>query len=121
MLTDPQSLNPGTGSVSMPRTAVGQQTAKYSNQDETLTIEIQHQVTKAGRIRHTVDVVQTKVVTDPISSQNDSDSLTVRVLIDRPPFGWTEAQTSSLVAGVQAWLTTTAGTGIVAKLYGKES
>jgi len=105
----------------MPRVSVGNMTARYANADETLTLEITHQITKVGRVRHQVDLVQTKVVTDPVSSENDTEDITVRITVDRPPYGWTEANVSSLVAGFKTWLSTTAGTGIVARLYGKES
>lgn len=121
MLTDPQSVDPGTGAVSLPRVAVGNMSATYANQDQTLVLAILHQVTKSGRVRHQVDLVQTKVVTDPVSSTNDSEDCTIRVIIDRPPYGWSEANISSLMAGLKTWFTTTAGTGITAKLYGKES
>lgn len=121
MFTEPLSIDPGAGAVSLPRVGVGNLSAKYSNADDTLSLEVTHQITKAGRVRHQVDLVQRKVVTDPVSSTNDSEDCTVRVLIDRPPYGWTEANISSLVAGLKTWLSTTAVTGTVAKLYGKES
>lgn len=121
MFTEPLSIDPGTGAVSLPRVGVSNFAASYANADGTLTLEITHQITKVGRVRHQVDLKQTKVVTDPVSSTNDTEDCTVRLLIDRPAYGWTEAQISSLCAGLKTWLTTTAGTGTVAKLYGKES
>lgn len=121
MLADPFSFNPGTGAVNLARIAVGNMSADYANQDATLEAHVGHQITKAGRVRHEYQVTQTKAVTDPISSQVDSDNCTIRILIDRPPFGWTQAQIISLVAGFKASLTETADTGLIAKLYGKES
>lgn len=121
MLSDPQSINPGGGAVSLARIEVGNMLARYANSDNTLELDVKHQITKVGRVRSEVSLVQTKVVTDPVSSTNDSEDCTVRILIDRPPFGWTQAQIISLVAGLKTWLTETADTGNIAKLYGKES
>lgn len=121
MFADPQSVTVNAVAKSMPRIAIGDvatgKPTRYEFFDGSFSLEIAHQTTKAGRIRTTVELVETKAVTDPISTETDSDSCTVRVLVDRPSYGWTDVQLGYLTEAIKAWLTT----ANVTKLYGRES
>jgi hypothetical protein len=64
-----------------------------------------------------VRIDQRAIVTNPLDSTNDYDTLSFYSVIDRPVYGFTTAQIEQLVTGFQAWLTT----GNVDKLIGTES
>jgi hypothetical protein len=57
------------------------------------------------------------IVTNPLDSVNDYDTLSIYVVIDRPNFGFSVTNVQQLMAGLTAFLDSTA----VAKLYGQES
>jgi hypothetical protein len=127
MLTDPQDIVISGTTHSLPRVSyapgktvngspVGG-SSTYANADETLVLNILQNLTRAGRKRHEYKVVQSKVVTDPVSSANDTESITLGFYIDRPPYGFTVADVDALVAAIKAELTT----ALVTALYSGQS
>lgn len=117
MFADPQSITVNSVAKSMPRVETDGKSAIYQIADETFTMTISHTDLKNGRTRSMVRVDQKAVVTNPLDSTNDYDTLSFYSVIDRPKFGFTSAQVGYLVAALQAWLDGTA----VGKLYGHES
>lgn len=89
----------------------------YQNSDETVTETITNQKTKGSRHRHRVRVDQRAIVTNPLDSAADYDSISAEVIIDRPDYGFTVTQVDQLLAALKAQLTT----AFVTKLYGNES
>lgn len=120
-LADPQSVTVSGAAKSMARIKTGDLSALYANQDSTYKLDVSHTETRAARLRHSVDFVVTKNATDPYTAEVRSVDMTIRLLIDRAPIGFTQADVIAHVAAFKAWLTETADTGIVARLYGKES
>jgi predicted Zn-dependent peptidase len=57
------------------------------------------------------------IVTNPLDSSNDYDTLTFYVVVDRPEFGFTSTNVSDLITGFKTWLDATA----VGKLFGMET
>jgi len=116
MLTDPQIITLNSVAKSMPRIQIGDRKAIYSLADETLSLTIAH--TSANkRIRTMSRVDQLAIVADPITSVNDTETLTYYVVLDRPQFGFSLVQCQQLITGHKTWLTD----AMVAQLYGQES
>jgi hypothetical protein len=121
MLTEPQTLTINAVAFVLARVQSGSLLANtpsvYQSPDETVVLTVSNQKTKAGRMRHTCRVDVKAVVTDPVNSTTDYDSVSYTFVIDRPAFGFTVTQVDQHVAAFKTWLTTT----IVGKLYGNES
>jgi hypothetical protein len=116
MLTDPQVVTVNAVAKSMARITIGDRQATYANSDETFSLKISHQKAN-NRIRTMARIDQQAVVTDPLTSVNDTETLTFYCVLDRPGFGFTATQCDQLIAGFKTWLDTT----MVTKLYGQES
>jgi hypothetical protein len=114
--TDPQVVTVNAVAKSMPRVKTDGFSAVYQFVDETFKLTISHQKSNQ-RVRSMVRIDQRAIVPDPLTSVNDFETLAFYCVVDRPEVGFTIAQVQQLVAGLQAWLDSTA----VAKLYGNES
>lgn len=117
MFTDPQSITVNAVAQSMPRVETGTRKSIYQKNDQTFTLTISHQTGANGRLRHLARFDQRAIVTNPLDSSNDYDTLSVYTVIDRPSYGFTMTQTEQLVTGFQSWL----NTACVDKLFGQES
>lgn len=117
MLTDPQTVTVNSVAKVMPRVLSTGTSAKYMLADESFTLDISHQTAKDGRIRSMAKTTQRAVVADPLTNVNDYETLSIHTVIDRPNYGFTQAQVEQLVAGHFAWQ----NTAMVAKLFGRES
>jgi len=116
MFTDPQSVTIAGVAKSLPRVLIAGTSATYQANDQNVTLKVSHQ--KSGdRIRSMVRVDQRAIVPDPLTSVNDYENLGVYLVIDRPEVGFSSTQVNDLVAGLKAFLDSTA----VGKLYGQES
>jgi len=115
--TDPQSVTVNSVAQSMPRIKSDGTKTIYQKSDRSFTLTISHIDSKDGRVRSMARIDQLAVVTNPLDSTNDYDTLSAYLVIDRPGFGFSLAQVQQLVAGLQAYLDSTA----VGKLYGHES
>jgi hypothetical protein len=116
---DPQSVNPGSGAVSLARTGSGISSGAFGSNDGTLTMDIQH--SNGKRIRRTAGVTLKKYSSDPtISGRSIPVSATVRIVIDQPLEGFSVAELTTLVTGLIGNLTASSN-GNVVKLLGGES
>jgi hypothetical protein len=115
--SDPQSITVNSVAQSMPRIETSARKSIYQKNDQTFTLEISHLTTNAGRVRSLAKFSERAVVTNPLDSTNDYDTLSIQMVIDRPSFGFSMTRLEQDVAGFVAWLTT----GNVDKLYGQES
>lgn len=116
MFADPQSVTINSVAQSMPRVSSKDTSSIYSKVDGTWKLTVSHTPSK-DRIRSMVRLDQRAIVADPLTSVNDYETLSFYAVIDRPVYGFTQAQCEQIVAGFQAWLTA----GNVDKLYGMES
>jgi hypothetical protein len=117
MFSDPQSVTVNSVAQSMPRVSQKDRSSVYMKGDQSYTLTISHLPAAKGHIRSLVRLDQRAVVTNPLDSTNDYDTMSFYVVLDRPIYGFTQAQAEQLVAGFQAWLTS----GNVDKLWGQES
>lgn len=88
MFADPQSVTIDAVAQSLPRVTVGDHSASYTKDDETVSLSISHQTTKAGRVRRLARLDIMKVAPDPF---RPADSREVRAsyqfVIDEPEDG----------------------------------
>lgn len=121
MLTDPQVVTVNAVAKSMPRVSSTGTSALYQLADETFKLEVSHQVQKKGnsssRIRTLVRLTQRAIVSDPLTTVNDYETMSLQFVIDRPNYGFTQAQLDQLRAGFATWFDTT----MTGKLFGLES
>lgn len=117
MFADPQSVTVNSVAQSMPRVSSKDRTTVYQKNDLSFTLTISHTPGAKGRTRSMARIDQRAVVTNPLDSTNDYDTLTFYVVMDRPSYGFTMVQAEQLIAGFQAWLNTAA----VDRLWGQES
>lgn len=117
LFTDPQSVTINAVPHSMPRILSKDLKATYSKNDETVTMTISHQPSNNGRTRSQVRLDQRKIVTNPLDSSTDYDTLSFYFVLDRPSYGFSQVEVELLIAGLKTWLDNTA----IGKIYGKES
>jgi len=122
MLSDPLSLTIGSTTFSLVRTESTGTLDKginstYEDASGLIVMTVSQQVTKANRYRHSVRIVEKKVVTNPLDSTNDYDQSTFALSIDRPAFGFSVDDIKALVAGGITFMSPT----LVGMLYGKQS
>jgi len=119
-LSDPITITVNAVAKVMPRiatTSTGNITGStYATADGLFQLEISHTRSK-GRVRSLIRFTQKAIVTNPLDSTNDYDTLVDQRVLDRPDFGFTATQLSQQVAGFSAWEDST----IVGKLFGGES
>jgi len=117
MYSDPVDIVIDGATIHLPRVGMGSGTATYQNPDGTYALTITQTATKADRRRHQLRLDVKKVVTDPLTSQQDYDSSRILVSIDRPSFGFSVGDVDALMTGIKTLLST----AFVTKLYGGES
>jgi len=116
MLTDPQSITVNGSAKSLPKVETGGRRSVYASADQKFGMMISHQDQK-DRVRSVMKVTQVEIVADPITAINDSETLGISVIWDKPKFGFTVAQIQQLTAAVVAKLTDS----LVAQIAGQES
>lgn len=116
MLTDPQILTVNSVAKSMPRIMIEGQKSTYQTSDEIFKLIVSH-LRSGKRIRTMSRVEQRAVVQDPLSLENDYDTLPIYTVIDRPEVGFSVAQIQQLAAAHFALMTPT----FIAQLVGGES
>lgn len=116
MFTDPQVITVNAVAKSMAKFMSEGTKSFYQTSDELFKLTISH-IKSGDRVRSMVRVDQQAVVADPLTSVNDYDTLSFYCVIDRPVYGFTQAQIEQLVAGFKTWLDNTA----LGKLTGMES
>lgn len=120
MFGDPQSVTIAGAAKSMPRVSTGDLKSTYSNSDETWRLSISHQKAAKGRIRSLVRFDNKAVVTNPLDSTNDYDTLTVYLVVERPAYGFNAQELKDRLTGYFAWF---AASSYAAsdKIFGLES
>jgi len=119
MFTDPQSITVNAVASALPRTQTNQSGAVYSKDDGNLKLTISSAYGK--RVRRTARVDARKTAADPLfPAQNTPYSMSVYIVADVPPVGYTITEQKQLVDALTGWLTATSGANVT-KLLGGES
>lgn len=118
-LSDPQKINPGSGSVDLPRTSSNGSSSIYTSADDLLKLTVSTQQGK--RKRQVARVDSTKITENPfIPTQNQEVSMSCYIVFDRPLSGFSNDDALKLFEGLVGQLT--ASTSKVAKqVLGGES
>lgn len=116
MFADPQSITVNAVAQSMPRISSSGLKTTYQKNDMSFTLNLSHTPSK-DRIRSMARIDQKSIVPDPLTAENDYETLSVYLVIDRPLAGFTSTQVEQLITGFKTWLDATA----MGKLYGSES
>jgi hypothetical protein len=117
MFTDPQVVTVNAVAQSMARILSDGKKATYQKADGTFTLTISHLNLANDRIRSMARIDQKAIVTNPLDSSNDYDTLSFYFVVDRPFAGFSQTQLEQLIAGLKTWLDNT----VIGKLYGQES
>jgi hypothetical protein len=117
MFSDPISVTINSVAKSLPRQSTSGTSSTYGSADGVWKLLISHATQKNGRIRSMIRLDQLAVVSNPLDSTNDYDTLSVYTVIDRPAFGFTTAQVEQIAAGLFALLSA----GNIDKIVGMES
>lgn len=117
--TDPISLNPGTGAVSLPRVSTQGNASEYRSADGLLKFTSSHAYGR--RVRRVLRVDWTKISADVIiPSQNARKSMSHYMVFDEPTEGFSLAERTSLYTGFLAVYNASTN-AMITKLLGGES
>lgn len=113
---DPQSITIAGVASSLPRTSTSGSKSVYTKADQNLSLVISHQES-GSRINSLARYDQRIVAADVLTAENQFQTATVKVIVERPIVGFTNTQIKDLVAGAFAALNAAA----IDKIYGMET
>jgi len=116
MYADPQVVTVNTVAQSLPRIGAGSDSGRFSSATRDFVLTVSH---SAGRrFQHRVRLDHSKIVTDPLASdRNLPVSMSVYLVADVPPVGYTVGEVGYNVTAVADWLKLTTNS---ARLIGGE-
>lgn len=120
---DPQSVTISGSAVSLPNVERAGRRALYTSSDQTVSMTLSHVPQKSkGRekTRTLAQLTKSKIVTDPISTDNVTEDLKISFILERPNYGFSEAEILALSNALCTWLTANSSAN-VSKLAGQES
>lgn len=118
--SDPLSVNPGSGVISLPRVATSGASSTYGSSDGNVRETISHQADKR-KTRRVFRLDFSKIAPDPlISSQNIKYDMSCYLVVQVPVTGFTVAEQKSVVDGLTAQLNASSG-ALLTKFLGGES
>jgi hypothetical protein len=117
--SDPQSVTINAVAQSLPRVSSGEDKGAFRKDDATVGLKVSHSYGK--RVRRVIRLDHQKVATDPlVPTQNAPYSMSISLVVDAPPVGYTVAEQKQIVDGLTAYLTASSGANVT-KLLGGES
>lgn len=116
MFSDPQSVTINAVAQSLPRTGVGDHTASYTKDDETITLNVSHTATSRGRVRRLVRLDVNKIASDPfVANTSRKVSSSYYVVIDEPSDGaFSNAELLANAKGLVGWMSDANLTKVIA-------
>lgn len=115
---DPQSVTINGVAQSMPRTGSGINSGTFTEADGTTSLLVSHQYGK--RTRRTIRLNDNKIAANPFdTSLNQQVSMSVYVVVDVPPQGYTVAEQKYVVDALVAYLTASSGARVTQLLGGE--
>lgn len=116
---DPQSITISGSAISLPRTGSGDNTGAFTKDDANVRMGIKHSYGKRNSSVLRLD--HRKVAADPlIAAQNLNYTMSISIVFNRPPVGYTPAEVKAVWDGLLANLAASSGANTV-KLLGGES
>lgn len=118
-IPDPQIVTISGTANTLPRTSSGANSGEFRKDDSSLIYSFRSALGK--RFRRSAKLTDNKVATDPlIPTQNVPYSMSVSLVVDVPPVGYTITQQKAVVDGFLANLMASSGANIT-RLLGGES
>lgn len=115
-LADPQSVTINGTATSLPRSGLALTEGAFTSATGEVVLTVKHQ--KARRVRHTVKLQKSAIVSDPlVPSTNLNVSYSAHLVVDVPLNGVSAAEAGYIANALVAWLTAPN----VAKVLGGES
>lgn len=119
MFPDPQSVTINGTANTLPRTGSGNNSGVFRKDDGTVAMSISHQYGK--RTRRQIRIDHKKVAADPlVSAQNLEYSMSMYIVVDVPPVGYTPTEVKQIWDGFLANLAASTAANTV-KFLGGES
>lgn len=116
---DPQSVTISGTANSLPRTGSGDNTGSFMKDDGNVKMSVSHRYNK--RTSRTIRLDHRKVAADPLIPTNNTNySMSIRVVVDVPPIGYTPTEVKAIWDGFLANLAASSGANTV-KFLGGES
>lgn len=120
MFSDPQTITINSVAKVLARVETNGRQSIYQNSDQTYTLTISHRFTKSKgreRVSSVARLDQRALVTDPVTSVTDYDTMSEWHVFERPVYGFTVTQMQQQAAGFFSFLDAT----VIAKIFGGES
>lgn len=115
---DPQSITVNAVAQSMPRTSSGTNFGEFTQDDGTNSLTIRHAYGK--RTRRVMQFRDSKIAANPFdTTRNDKVSMSVSLVVDHPPQGYTNTELKQVVDGLIAYLTASSGAKVTQLLGGE--
>lgn len=103
MFADPQSVTVNAVAQSLPRTGTDLVQGRYAKSDRTYSLAISH--SSGRRLQHRARLDNNKIVVDPLASdRNLPVSMSVYIVVDVPPTGYTNTEIAQQVIALADWL-----------------
>lgn len=116
MFSDPQTITINSVPNTCNRVLTEGSKAIYQTSDGNIRLTISHQEGKDGRMRRMARVDKRVVAADPLTAENDYESLGVYVVVDEPSYGFADADIKYVQAGLFALI----NSAFMDKLLGSE-
>lgn len=115
---DPQTVTINAVPQAMPRTSSGVDSGSFQKDDGTYKLSLAHKYGK--RTRRNIRLDGKKIAADPFdTTRNEQVSMSVYVVVDVPPQGYTIAEQKQVIDGFLAYLTASSGAKITQLLGGE--
>nr|QDH88704.1 MAG: hypothetical protein H4BulkL23319e1256_000002 [Leviviridae sp.] len=119
MFADPQTVTINAIANTLPRTQAGIDAGVFSKDDGNVKLSIKD--TYASRTRRLARLDIRKVASDPLATgYNKEYNMSVYLVVDHPPVGFSIAEIKQQVDGLTLWLTASSGANVT-KLIGGEA
>lgn len=116
--SDPQSITINAVANSLPRTGQGATSGTFTKDDGNVKLTVSHQYGKKNRRMIRVD--HRKIAPDPLMpATNTPYTMSVYMVVEVPPAGYTVAEAKQVVDGLTAYLTASSGARITQLLGGE--
>lgn len=117
---DPQSVTIDGATASLGRIFSSESVGTFVSADTNLRLEIGPRKLSNGRTSRSAALRNTKITQDPlVSTTNVRVSDTIRLVIDRPVNGYTDAEVVKQVTGFIAWLTASSNANLIKLVAGE--
>jgi len=118
---DPQSITIDGTATSLARVMSGTEVGTFVSSDTKLRLEVVPRVSNRNRTVRSAALKNVKITSDPlVATTNVRVNDTIRLMIDRPADGYSDAEVVKQVTGFIAWLTANTNANLI-KLVGGEN